>query len=184
MRFRTSLLTLLMAAAPISLRATNPGIGVERDPADPTILFSNNFTFGADSKGGGDLSFQNESGQNWLELSVFATLTFSTPITCGPGPFVICTVIQTPESGKFLYDIVFGPVVTGGIPNGAGFSINLNTPLTSKDPSGSGGWPAGEDFSGKANDIAPEPSARMLFLAGGVLLAGVFRYRRRRALVV
>ncbi len=178
MRFRTSLLTLLMAAAPIALWADNPHILIKGDPTDPTIVPGTSFGFGADGSGGGDFSFQNESGQNWLQLTVTALLSSSSvAITCGPGPFDTCTISNHAATGGFLYDIVFGPVASGGITNGEIFSIDLNNSGT--DPSGSGSWPANQDFGAQANATVPEPSAVLLVVAGGLLMAGVFRYRRR-----
>ncbi len=178
MRFRTSLLALLVAAAPFALRADNPHILIKGDPTDPTIITGTSFGFGADGSGGGDFSFQNESGQNWLQLTVTALLSSSTvAITCGPGPFETCTISNHAAPGGFLYDIVFGPVASGGITNGEIFSIDLNNAGT--DPSGPGSWPANQDFGALANASTPEPSAIFLVLVGASLVAGVFRYRCR-----
>jgi hypothetical protein len=175
MRLRTSLLSLLMASTAVVLHA-NPTIRIDRDPPDPIIIISNNFTFGADDLGGGVLSFQNESGNNWFDMTVTATLPELTPITCGPGPFVTCTISEAPVSSGFLYTIMFGPTATGGIPNGALFSVNLNN--SGDDPNGIGDWGPSTDFAAKTN-TTPEPSAAMLVFAGGALSLAVFRYRRR-----
>ncbi len=178
MRLRTSLLVLMTAAVPYALQAGNPHILIKGDPPNPTILVSNSFAFGADNFGGGVLSFQNESGQNWFELSVTATLPNLTAITCGPGPFVTCTISTSPVSTGFLYDIMFGPASAGGITNGEVFSVNLND--SGDDPSGVGSWGPGTDFSAKAN-ATPEPSSITLMIAGGLLAAGIFLRRRRAA---
>jgi hypothetical protein len=178
MPLRTSLLSLLIAAMPFALQAGNPHILIKGDPPDPAIIVSNNFTFGADDLGGGVLSFQNESGNNWFEMTVTATLPDLTAITCGPGPFVTCTVSESPVSAGFLYNIMFGPAANGGITKGQIFSINLND--EGSDPNGVGSWGPGTDFAAKAN-ATPEPSATMLFLSGGVLITGIFSYRRRKS---
>ena len=178
MRLQTGVFTILIAAAPFLLQAT-PTIRVKGDPPNPTIIVSNNFTFGADSLGGGVLSFQNESGQDWLDLSVTATLPEFTPITCGPGPFLTCTISTAPMGSNFLYTILFGPVTSGGIPNGGLFSVNLND--NGDDPSGIGSWGAGTDFGAKANVTGtPEPSAALLVVAGFLGLAA-WRKTQRRA---
>jgi len=175
MRLRTSLLVLIMAAAPYALEAGNPQILIKGDPPNPTIIVSNSFTFGADNFGGGVLSFENGSGHNWFGLSVTATLPNLTPITCGPGPFITCTISSSPVSAGFLYDIMFGPTSTSGITNGEMFSVNLNN--SGDDPNGVGSWGAGTDFGAKAN-TTPEPSSIMLVIAGGLLVGSVFSRRR------
>ncbi len=142
------------------------------------ILTSDSFAFGADALGGGVLLFQNESGQNWQELDVSATLPDFTTITCGPGPFITCTIAESPVNGGFLYNILFGPAKAGGIANGQNFSVNLNDPDQNDDPNGAGSWGAGTDFDAKANATTPEPSGIALMLVGGLMLAG-FCYRRR-----
>ena len=73
MRFRSCVLALMLGITPTMLLASKgtPGIGVDKDPPNPTVLVNNDFSFGADANGGGDFSFKNESGQDWLELSVF-----------------------------------------------------------------------------------------------------------------
>ncbi len=181
MRLRNSYFSLLFLLAPVASYASNPTIVVNRDPPNPTIIFNNNFSFGANSTGGGDFSFQNGTTNNWLELTVNATLPTLTPITCGPGPFSLCTISETAQPSGFLYQIVFGPAPNGGIPAGGLFSIDLNDSGT--DPTGSGSWPANQDFGGKANDVSPEPAAGMLALLGAGLMTGVGIYRRRRAAV-
>ena len=179
MRSRISLFAFLIAA-PISLFATNPRIGVDKDPPNPIVLVSENFTFGADNLGGGFLTFENESGVNWSELSVFVNLSRLTPITCGPGPFAFCTVTTTENSPtNFSYDILFGPTKTGGVADGARFSINLNDSPDNTNPDGAGSWSPGRDFSGKANYVAPEPSAYLLTGGGFAFLIGLGLYRRR-----
>lgn len=177
MRIQTCLLALAIAIAPFALRA-NPTILIKDPPPPATIISSDSFTFGADAMGGGVFSFTNESGTDWRQLDVTAILPISTQVTVGPGPFVTDTVSISPVTGGFFYDIRFGPTATGGILNGATFQLNLdNQPST--DPSGPGDWGAGKDFSAAAN--APEPSPGMLLFAGGLLVAGVLRYRSRNA---
>lgn len=123
MRLQSSLSALLLTAASAVVLTANPTIRVDRDPPKPVVVLSNSFPFGANASGGGDLSFQNGSGNNWTELSVSLTLSGLTPITCGPGPFSLCTITTTPEtSGSYLYDIVFGPAPNGGIPASGLFS--------------------------------------------------------------
>ncbi len=175
MRSKSCLCAFILAALPIAATASNPHIIINGDPPNPTILVGENFTFGANNLGGGDFSFQNESGVNWQSLVVTATLPDLTAITCGPGPFVTCTVAATAVGSNYLYNIIFGPTVTPGITNGEIFSIDLNDSGT--DPNGSGSWGAGTDFSAKANAV-PEPSS-IAFALLGVSLAGVIYYRRR-----
>ena len=172
------LLLLLLAAAPFAAFAARPTIIIDRDPPDPTIIVSTDFTFGANNLGGGDLSFQNESGQNWRELSIMVSLPSPQAITCGPGPFNTCTISSTPLDGSELYSIIFGPTTNGGgIANGDFFSVDLNDQGT--DPNGAGSWGPGNDFSARANAYAPEPAAPALIALGMLSLLGVFGYRRR-----
>ncbi len=175
MRFQLSLLSAIMAVAPFTLWAGRPHIIVNGDPPNPIIVIDNNFTFGADSLGGGDFSFENQSGSSWRSLLFTATLPINTPIVCGPGPFVTCTVTTTPNQNAFLYSILMGPVATGGITNGETFSLDLND--TGTDPGGPGSWGAGTDFTATAN-TTPEPSAIFLLILGAVAFAG---YRRLSA---
>ena len=174
MRLRNSLFALAMAVAPAALYAT-PRILVQDPPEAAIIITSNSFTFSADALGGGVLSFRNESGSDWHSLTVTATLPISTQITVGPGPFVTDTVSVTPVTSGFFYTILFGPTVTGGIPDNTNFLINLDS--AGNDPNGPGEWGPGRDFSATVN--TPEPASSILFLAGALLVAGVFRYRRR-----
>lgn len=164
---------------PLALQAGNPHIIVTGDPPNPTVIFSNNFGFGADNAGGGVFSFQNESGQNWLELTI--TANFATPnvsFTVGPGPFLTDTVSYASDpAGGYLYSIIFGPTTSGGIANGEIFSINLND--TGTDENGVGSWGPSKDFGGAAN-ATPEPSTAMLGAAGIFLLGGAI-WRQRRA---
>ena len=178
MRLPTRIFAILLAT-PFLIEA-NPTIRIKGDPPNPTIIVSNNFTFGANNLGGGVLSFQNESGQDWLDLTVNATLPEFTPITCGPGPFLTCTISTAAAGNSFLYTILFGPVTGGGITNGELFSINLND--NGDDPNGAGSWGAGEDFGVKANLTGtPEPSAVWLAIIGLVGFAG-WRGVQRRAI--
>ena len=174
MRKRSALLLFLFAAAPLATFAARPTIIIDRDPPNPTIIVNNDFTFGADNLGGGDLSFQNESGQNWRELSISVSLPSLEAITCGPGPFNTCTISQTPQDGSVLYNIIFGPATTGtAITNGELFSIDLNDQGT--DPNGAGSWGAGNDFSARANAYAPEPAASALIAARNASPGGRIR---------
>ncbi len=176
MRLRSSLFTFLMVLAPCALWAGNPHILIKDPSGTPVILTSDNFTFGADNLGGGLLLFQNESGSNWQELEVSATLPDFTTITCGPGPFITCTIAESPVTNGFLYNILFGPAAGGGVTQGQIFSVNLND--AGDDPNGAGSWAPGTDFDAKATSVSPEPSAVSLMLVGGLLLAG-FCYRCR-----
>lgn len=176
MRLRTSLFVLLLTAVPAVVRADNPHIIIKGDPPASTIVTGTSFSFGANGSGGGDFTFANESGQDWLQISVTALLASpNIPVTCGPGPFETCTISNHPMNGAFLYDILFGPVTSGGITNGEVFSVDLND--SGSDPNGSGSWPPLQDFKAQAN--VPEPSGVFLVLAGSLLVAGVVRYRRR-----
>ncbi len=178
MRLSSTVFALLTAIAPLALYAGNPHILIKDPSGAATPVTSDVFAFGADNLGGGVFFFQNESGQTWGDLSVAATLPELTTITCGPGPFVTCTISETPTSGGFLYDIMFGPSRGAGISNGQIFSVNLND--SSTDPNGSGSWGAGTDFDARANvNMTPEPSALLLMLAGMLGIAGLVRYRRR-----
>lgn len=179
MRLRTFLFTFMTVLAPCALWAGNPHILIKDPPGTPVILTTDSFTFGADALGGGVLLFQNESGQSWRELDITATLPDFTTITCGPGPFITCTIAESPVSGGFLYNILFGPAAGGGITQGQTFSVNLND--TGEDPNGTGSWGTGTDFDAKASNVTPEPSAVTLILLGGLLFAG-FCYRRRSSL--
>ena len=173
---RGCFLTLLaVGGCPSFLFAATPRIIVDTDPPNPTAIVSQNFSFSADGLGGGDFSFQNASGVYWHELLFTATLPDFTAITCGPGPFVTCTIATTAETNGFLYSIMFGPTAAGGIPNSGLFSINLNDSGT--EPGGSGSWGSGNGFSARANDVAPEPSSFWLALAG-LLAFGAVAFRR------
>jgi hypothetical protein len=181
MRLTTFLPALLLAVGPLTVFAANPRIGVDRDPPNPIIIVSDSFQFGANQFGGGDLSFQNQTGHDWFEMTVTATLPTLEPITCGPGPFVFCTVSDQQTANGFLYSIVFGPSTNVGITNGELFSINLNDDST--DPNGVGSWPVGQDFGARANVSAtPEPAAYLLLALGFAGLFTVARYRRRAPL--
>ena len=181
MRLRTSFFALLLAVAPVALPFGNPHILIKGDPPDPIVIVDNNFGWAANEFGGGIFSFLNQTGNNWLELTVTAVLSNSTTaITCGPGPFATCTVSNRPVEGGFLYEIVFGPTSQGGgILNGELFSINMND--AGEDPNGIGSWAPGRQFEGLANDPShiPEPSAALLMMSGLLLVAGWFRYRNR-----
>ena len=173
MRLRT-FLAVLIGFAPALLEARNPTILIE-DPPPPAIpVTSNTFAFGADASGGGVFAFQNASGNDWGSMLVTATLPNLTPITCGPGPFLTCTVSEKPVLDGYLYDILFGPAPGGGITAGTIFTVNLNDDGT--DPNGSGSWPVGQDFDAKTT-VVPEPGSVLLLMSGGLLVAGLCRRR-------
>jgi hypothetical protein len=168
---------LLTTLAPMLLVAKNPTILIKDPPGTPTPVTSNTFAFGANADGGGLLLFQNVSGQTWGTLDVKATLPILTPITCGPGPFDICTVSTTQVSAGFLYDIFFGPASNGGIVNGTIFEVNLND--AGEDPNGTGSWPVSADFTARAT-VTPEPATWLLLVAGGALAVGRrFKFGKR-----
>jgi len=168
---------LMTGLAPALLVARNPTILIKDPPGVAVPITSNTFAFGADEDGGGLLLFQNVSGNTWGTLDVKATLPTLVPVTCGPGPFDTCTISTTPVASGILYDIFFGPSVSGGISNGTIFSVNLND--SGQDPDGAGSWPAGVDFSVKAT-VTPEPASWLLLAAGGVLVFGRrYSFRKR-----
>jgi hypothetical protein len=177
-------LTLLVAIAPLTLQAAKPTIIVNGDPPDITIITNTSFTFGANASGGGDFSFQNETGQDWLQLDVLVTLPDTiTQINCGTAltTFGTCTFTSKPVPGtsNLAYDITFGPTSRGGISNGELFSINLNNDAANNpDPNGAGEWGAGNSFDATANDFAPEPASWLLLVFGFAGL-GFYAYRRR-----
>ncbi len=176
------ILALFLAIAPVALQASKPTIIINGDPPNVTVIANTSFTFGADASGGGDFSFQNETGQNWTKLDVFVTLPAFESITCGSVAFVTCTVTTITPAGASpaSYDLIFGPDPKGGILNGETFSIDLNdNAVINTDPNGVGDWGPGTDFNAKANDFAPEPVSWMLIVFGLVGLGGLGAYRRR-----
>ncbi|HEX4769569.1 MAG TPA: PEP-CTERM sorting domain-containing protein [Bryobacteraceae bacterium] len=181
MRTLKTLTLIAIVCAPSMLG--RPSIIINGDPPDPTIIFSNAFSFTANNLGGGDFSFVNGSNNRWTELDIFATLPELEAITCGPGPFITCTPTPlAPGATKPLpFDIIFGPAPNGGIAPGEGFSINLNdNGTTNTDPNGPGSW--GNDASFNITANTPEPAAWAL-TAIGMLSAAFFAFllRRRRA---
>ncbi|HLH04488.1 MAG TPA: PEP-CTERM sorting domain-containing protein [Bryobacteraceae bacterium] len=172
-----NLFVVVLSCAPALLEARNPTILI-KDPTTGIPITSNTFAFGADPNGGGVLDFQNVSGKTWSTIDVTATLPDLTPITCGPGPFLTCTVSEQQVSDGWFYNILFGPTKTP-IPNLGTFEVDLND--TGNNPDGSGSWPASQDFTGYANTThvnpAPEPASLLLLGAGGLLIG--FGQRRR-----
>jgi len=173
-----------LACAP-SLLFGRPSIIINGDPPDPTVIFTNSFSFTADPAGGGDFSFINGSTDRWTELDVFLSLPAFEPITCGSNAFFTCTVIPlAPTTTMPLpFDIMFGPAPNGGIAPGEGFSVDLND-NGATDPNGSGSWGSGATFTAAAN--TPEPAAWAL-TAIGLLAAALFvflvrRFRAKRAI--
>lgn len=183
MRVPRFFLALLCGFAPALLQASRPTIIINRDPPDITVITNKTFTFGADDAGGGVFSFQNETGVTWFELDILVTLPPSvTAITCGGGPFVVCTSTAPHDSVSF-WDITFGPNPRGGIPNGALFSINLNNNgVSNMDPNGAGDWGHDKDFNAIVNEDVPEP-ASWLLMGGGILGLAIWGYRRRASAV-
>ncbi len=181
MRAARAILPLLFVIAPLAVQAGKPTIIVNGDPPDITVITNTSFAFGANASGGGDFSFQNETGQDWTRLDILVTLPTFQSITCGSIAFVTCTVTTTtpPGSSPADYDLIFGPNPSGGIRNGELFSINLNDDaVVNIDPNGTGSWGAGRDFNATANDGAPEPASWTL-MALGILGFGLWIYRRR-----
>jgi hypothetical protein len=177
-------LALLCGFAPAMLQASRPTIIINRDPPDITVITNKSFTFGADDSGGGLFSFQNETGESWLQLDILVTLPSSvTAITCGSPAFVTCTA-EPPHDSVSFWDIVFGPNPDGGIPNGGTFSINLNNnAVINMDPDGVGDWGPNTDFSAIANnDDTPEP-ASWLLMGAGIFGLAIYGYRRRASAV-
>jgi hypothetical protein len=174
------LLGLLCALAPVTLQA-RPTIIINRDPPDITVIANKSFTFGANAHGGGVFSFQNETGEAWLQLDILVSLPSDvTAITCGSFAFVTCTVTP-PQGSSSKWDISFGPNPNGGIPNGATFSINLNNnAVVNEDPNGAGDWGPEKMFDAVAN--APEPASWMLIGVGALALAA-YGLRRRASAV-
>ena len=175
MRTARFIFPLLFAIAPLALQAAKPTIIVNGDPPDITVVTNTSFTFGANSSGGGDFSFQNETGQDWTRLDIFVTLPSFESITCGSISFVTCTVstTTTPGASPADYDLIFGPNPSGGIRNGETFSINLNdNAVINIDPNGTGEWGPDTDFNAIANDFAPEPASWILMILGIFGLGG------------
>ncbi len=174
MSFPTSVLALLLASAPLTLQASKPSIIVNGDPPDATIITNTSFEYYANSRGGGDFSFRNETGQSWTQLDVFVTLPSPvTAITCESLAFVICTATP-PNAMMMQWDITFGPNPKGGIPNGATFSINLNNNGTvNMQPDGVGDWGSRTEFDDIANKGVPEPASWALMRIGALCLAAI-----------
>jgi hypothetical protein len=154
------LFVLLELVAASACLAQGPSIIFNSDPPDPTSITGLSFTFGSNANGGGNLSFTNDSGQQWSSLNVYVNLPDLETITCGPGPFGTCSI--TPSTGTdhtINYNIAFGPSPRGGILPDQNFSINLNNDgLTNTDPSGAGDWGPDTDFNAVANGM-PEPAS-------------------------
>ncbi|MBV8809055.1 MAG: PEP-CTERM sorting domain-containing protein [Acidobacteriaceae bacterium] len=174
MRFPRSVLALLLASTPLTLQASKPTIIVNGDPPDITIITNTSFEYYADSRGGGDFSFQNETGQSWAQLDVLVTLPSTvTAITCESLAFVTCTATP-PNAMMTQWDITFGPNPKGGIPNGATFSINLNNNgIVNMQPDGVGDWGPRTEFDDIANKDLPEPASWALMGIGALCLAAI-----------
>lgn len=163
----------IVASGAVTLHAT---------PADPQGVFDNvivgvptpvtDFGFGSDLSGGGYLSFQNVSGNDWVGMQIFVDQPAGIAITCGGGPyFGSCTTSYNATTG--LYDMLFTDPLNGGIPNNATFSFDLNNPGPygpNRDPNGAGGWGNDADFNAVPAN-APEPASWLLFAAGLALFA-------------
>jgi hypothetical protein len=166
MRFRVLMLTVLIMACVIRMHATAEPIdprlimnGGHQSPCTPTPV-GDDFSFMADSMGGGSLCFINDTTQNWTFLEIITPTPEPTyVITCGGTSFTNCVIL--PQSGDFtIVDFYGGP----GILAGNEFFIDLGT----------SGWPPDGVFQALAN---PEPSTLALSLVGlAPLLVRRLRY--------
>ena len=186
MRLRSRFVAAVaLIAVPLVSQAGNPHIIINSDPPNPIVLVSQAFELSANALGGGYFVFQNESGVSWEELTVKATLPNDTTITCGPGPFVTCTIGSSPSGNESLYTLVFGPTAAGGITSGQIFTVDLNDSGT--DPNGAGSWGEGNQVKALANDPAvvgtPEPSALALAFCGLLAVGGLQKLQRRASKV-
>jgi hypothetical protein len=167
MRFRVLILTVLIMTCVVHLQATSQPIdprliingGHFLGPSEPVGL---DFTFMANSSGGGMFTFTNDSGQNWTSLEIETPPpTPSYAITCGGTSFAHCEVLFQPESDSAIVDFFGG----GGILSGDMFRIDL----------GNSGWPPNGEFHAFAN--IPEPGTLALSLIGlAPLLARRFNH--------
>ena len=163
---------LFLGLASIAVPCWADSIIINGDPpVDFTIVTTDSFTFGANSQGGGDFGFTNETGHVWTQLDILFTLPTFQSITCGSVSFVTCTVniLSGVTETPVRYDVVFGPNPIGGITNTQNFTVNLNdNGIVNTEPNGSGSWPASEDFGAVAN--APEPGTWVLAALGILFL--------------
>jgi hypothetical protein len=162
MRFRVLILTVFVVTCVVQLQASSEPI----DPrliingghflgpsacANPFICVGLDFSFMANSSGGGMFTFTNDSGQNWTSLEIETPAPPpSYVITCGGTSFAHCEVLFQPESDFAIVDFFGG----GGILNGDMFTIDL----------GNSGWTPNGEFHGFAN--VPEPGTLALSLIG------------------
>jgi hypothetical protein len=150
------------------------------DPTAGTPVSTSSFAFGADAAGGGILAFVNQSGILWNDLTIKVTEPNNTAITILPGLFFNTFQFSSSDQGDGTSVYTIGLFNTGagsgGIGNGAFFTINLNDLLGNQqnpDPAGAGGWGAGADFTaianvlpGDPNNNSPEPASMLLVVAG------------------
>jgi hypothetical protein len=173
---RTGFVLLMLAVfAPAAIADTAPANDpriIINDPTCPsgaTVITTQTFTFMSDANGGGFLSFCNNSGTPWLNLSINViqppNTTFPNDFFCESDIWATCIFTL---NGNVL-NIFF---TDGALPDdGTGFTIDLNSDFPST------GWGPNSEFTATAN--VPEPGTLSLFLAGvGALVA---RRRIRRA---
>ncbi|MGB8771173.1 MAG: hypothetical protein WCC92_16255 [Candidatus Korobacteraceae bacterium] len=152
-RFRVVILTVLVMTCALRLHA-GP------QPSDPRMIVNGghltpvgsdtpvglDFSFMANSSGGGIFKFTNDSGVDWTSLGIFVSTPPTDMITCGGSSFATCVVLPKPL-GDFAFIEFSGG---GGILDGQTFTIDLE------------GWAPNEQFRAFAN--VPEPSTLALSL--------------------
>ena len=169
MRFRVLILMVLVMVCAARLHASP-------QPNDPRIIISGghdglgpctsitdlDFTFMANSSGGGAFCFTNNSSEDWTSLEIEAPSPTGDIITCGGSSFSHCVVM--PPSGDFtIIDFSGG----SGILISESFTVDLGT----------SGWTPDGEFGAFAN--VPEPSTLAFCLVG---LAPLLRRQRHRFL--
>lgn len=200
---RSLLLFAILILAPAWAKASDMSFEGGSGCSDPPI-FSQAFTFTANSNGGFCSGFGNHSGTN------FDSLTFTTSIPnvsptflCSPEPFfTTCDFIQDTAANTLTIEFfgLDGPLGTHhGIPVATGcsfqidclppdnFFLNLNNPVCGRlgcaqpfDANGTGDWltnGAPITFSATANGV-PEPGTWALLLGGACVLLARARLRR------